>query len=214
MVQGSCPVGHPSWVVSLVLQNLVGAQWSSSGHTTEVFLFLNALFVLASASTRRFGFFHTMSFSGSLSRSGGGLSFAFVTGFVGEVSGPSLAPRFAGFTVLAQPTRDNRNGRLLYPVQAVRCSWSAWAEHRQRCKPFLLPQVVAWRRDRRSLSPSGSRCRGHGDAGSRSRNSLFCVPWARCTHAVAPSLLCEELAVILVDGCGCGARAHPCETTA
>ena len=56
MVRGSWPVCHPSWVVSLVLQNLVGAQWSSSGHTTCVFLFLNALSVLASASTRRFGY--------------------------------------------------------------------------------------------------------------------------------------------------------------
>ena len=65
--------------------------------------------------------FHTMSFSGSLSRSGGGVSFAFVTGFVGKTLGPSLAPRFAGFTVPAQPMRDNRNGRLLYPVRAVRC---------------------------------------------------------------------------------------------
>ena len=41
--------------------------------------------------------------------------------FCGEDSGPSLAPRFAGFTVLAQPTRDNRNGKLLYPVRVVRC---------------------------------------------------------------------------------------------
>ena len=41
--------------------------------------------------------------------------------FCGEDSGPSLAPRFAGFAVPAQPTRDNRNGRLLYPVRAVRC---------------------------------------------------------------------------------------------
>ena len=44
-------------------------------------------------------------------------------GLCGEVSGRSLAPRFAGFTVPAQPKRDNRNGRLLYPVRAVRCSW-------------------------------------------------------------------------------------------
>ena len=42
-------------------------------------------------------------------------------GFCGEDSGPSLAPRFAGFTVPAPPTRDNRNGRLIYPVRAVRC---------------------------------------------------------------------------------------------
>ena len=54
----------------------------------------------------------------------------------------------------------------------------------------------------------------HGGAGSRSRNGLFCVPWAWCTRAVAPSLLGEELAVILVDGCGCGASAHPCEASA
>ena len=54
----------------------------------------------------------------------------------------------------------------------------------------------------------------HGGAGSRSRNGLFCVPWARCTRAVAPYLLCEELAVILVNGCGCGASAHPCEASA
>ena len=65
--------------------------------------------------------FLAMSFSGSLSRSGGRVSFAFVTGFVAKTRGPSLAPRFAGFTVPAQPTRDNSNGRLLYPVRAVRC---------------------------------------------------------------------------------------------
>ena len=55
---------------------------------------------------------------------------------------------------------------------------------------------------------------GHGGAGSRSRNGLFCVPWARCTRAVAPCLLCEELAVILVVGGGCGASAHLCEASA
>ena len=57
MVRGSCPVCHPSGGVSLVLQSLVGARWSSSGHPTCVFSFLDALFVLASALTRRFGYF-------------------------------------------------------------------------------------------------------------------------------------------------------------
>ena len=55
---------------------------------------------------------------------------------------------------------------------------------------------------------------GHGGAGSRSRNGRFCVPWAGRTRAVAPCLLCEELAVILVLGGGCGACAHSCEATA
>ena len=57
----------------------------------------------------------------------------------------------------------------------------------------FLPLGVAWRSYRRSLSPFGSGCRCHGCAGSRSRNGLFCVPWARCACAVAPSLLWEEL---------------------
>ena len=35
-------------------------------------------------------------------------------GFCDEHSGPSLAPLFAGLTVPAQPTRDNRNGRLIF----------------------------------------------------------------------------------------------------
>ena len=59
---------HTSWVVSLVLQNLIGAPWSSSGHTKCVFQILKALFILASASTGRIGVFHAMSFRGSLSR--------------------------------------------------------------------------------------------------------------------------------------------------
>ena len=70
-----------------------------------VFSFLIALFVLASASTRRFGYSMLGFFSGSPSGSGWGcplLSSRFVT----LCSGPSLAPRLAGFTVPARPTRD------------------------------------------------------------------------------------------------------------
>ena len=40
--------------------------------------------------------------------------------FCAENSGPFLAPRFVGFTVPAQPMRDNRSGRLLCPVRAVK----------------------------------------------------------------------------------------------
>ena len=35
-------------------------------------------------------------------------------------------------------TRDNRNGRLLYPVRAVRCSLVRFAVRRQRCERFLF----------------------------------------------------------------------------
>ena len=45
---------HPSWVVALVLQTLIGAQWSSSGHTKCVLLIMKALFIPASASAGRF----------------------------------------------------------------------------------------------------------------------------------------------------------------
>ena len=58
------------------------------------------------------------------------------------------------------------------------------------------------------------RMPGHGGAGAWSRNGQFCVPWAKRTRAVAPCLICEELAVILVFGGGCGASAHSCEASA
>ena len=58
------------------------------------------------------------------------------------------------------------------------------------------------------------RMPGHGGAGSRSRNDMFCVPWADRIRAVALCLLCEELVAILVLGGGCGASAHPCKATA
>ena len=103
----------------------------------------------------------------------------------------------------------NRNGRMLYPVGTVRSSWSAWAVRAVHIAIGCSVKVGS------SISVSfWLRMPGHGGAGSRSRNGLFCVPWARCTRAVAPCLLCEELAVILVDGGGCGASAHPCEASA
>ena len=121
MVRGPCPVCHSSWVVSLVPQNCLGLRGTPSGHTRCAFLLRDALFILASASAGRLGLFHAMSFPGTLSWNEGEVSFAFVTGFVAKTRGPSLAPRFAGFTVPAQPTRDNCNGRLLYPVRVVSC---------------------------------------------------------------------------------------------
>ena len=95
---------HPSWVVSLVLQSLIGAPWSSYGHTKSVFLVLNVLFILALASAGCMGVFHAVSYRGSHSRGWSEVSFSFVPGFVAETQDPSsLAPRFAVFTVPTQP---------------------------------------------------------------------------------------------------------------
>ena len=88
------------------------------------------------------------------------------------------------------------------------------ATHRWRCVPFLFA-TGCYVSVRSSISVSfWLRMPGHGGAGSWSRTGGFCVPWAGRTRAVAPCLLCEELAVILVLGGGCGACAHPCEATA
>ena len=114
MVRGPCPVGHPSWVVSLVLQNLLGAPWSPSGHTRCAALLRDTCFILALSWVISCYVFSWLSF---LERGCGVLCFHHE--FCGEDSGPSLAPRLAGFTVPAQPMRDNRSGRLLYPVRAV-----------------------------------------------------------------------------------------------
>ena len=95
---------HPSWVVSLVLQNLIGPPWSSYGHTKSVFLVLPALFLLAPASAGRMGVFHAVSYRGSHSRGWSEVSFSFVPGFLAGIQDlSSLAPQFAGFTVRAQP---------------------------------------------------------------------------------------------------------------
>ena len=95
---------HPSWVVSLVLQNLIGALWSSYRHMKGVFLVLKALFILAPASAWRIGVFHAVVYRDSHSRGWSEVSFSFVPGFVAKAQDhSSLAPWFAGFTVPAQP---------------------------------------------------------------------------------------------------------------
>ena len=142
MVQGSCPVCHPSGGVSG--SSVLG--WGSVEllRTSDVRVFFSDCTLCPGLGLDwALWVFHVRFFQWLSFRERGGLSFAFVTVFVTMCSGPSLALRFVGFTVPARPTRDNCNGRMLYPVRAVRCSWSAWAAHRQRCVPFMLLQVVA-----------------------------------------------------------------------
>ena len=169
--------------------------------------FLIACFILASALTWRFGYSMFWFFSGSPSGSegGGGVGvLCFRHGFVTLCSGPSLAPRLAGFTVPARPTRDKSQWENVISCGGgqVRLGGASSAVCAVHIATGCSVKVGS------SISVSfWLRMPGHGGAGSRSRNGLFCPPWARCTRAVTPCLLCEELAVILVDGCGCGASA-------
>ena len=97
---------------------------------------------------------------------------------------------------------------------AVRSSWSAWGDASSAMRAVHFATGCSLKVGSSIPVSFWLRMPGHGGASSRSRNGLFCVPWARCTRAVAPCLLCEELAVILVVGVGCGACAHPCEAFA
>ena len=128
--------------VSLVLQNLVGARWSSLQTSDGRVFFLIARFVLASASTWRFGY-SMFGFSVALLPGTGGVSFAFVPVLCRCAPDPPLLLSWRASLYRPSQRETNRNGRMLYPVGAVRSSWSAWAAHRRRCVPFILPQVVA-----------------------------------------------------------------------
>ena len=178
---------HPAWVVSLALQNLLGALWSSSGHTKCVFLLRDTFFILASASAGSFGVFRAMSFPGA------GMGCPLLSSLVLwrrlrplpcssvcvlHCTGPTNARQSQWETVISCAGGQVLPGLLELRIVSDACS-------------SLLPQGVTGRSYRRPLSP-GSGCRCHGCAGSRSRNSLFRVPCARCARTVAPSL-CEEL---------------------
>ena len=141
------------------------------------------------------------------------MSFAFVM-VVTLCSRTSLAPRLAGFTVPARPTRDKSHGERYSLWGRSGLPGPLRATHRRRCVPFLFATGCRVKVGSSISVSFWLRMPGHRGAGSRSRNDMFCVPWADRTRAVAPCLLCEELAVILVLGVGCGASAHPCEGTA
>ena len=132
-----CP---PAWDVSLVLQRLTGAPYEPLRTCEERFLAQKMLFLLALASAKRIGELHILSYRVSLSRGWGEVSFSFVPGFVVKTQGPSsLAPRLEGFSVPAlRNMSNNRNGRLLCPVRAVRCYLDRTAANRPRCERLFV----------------------------------------------------------------------------
>ena len=130
----------PAWDVSLVLQSHTGAPYEPLLTCEERFLAQKTLFLLALASAERIGELHALSYRVSHTRGWGEVSFSFVTGFVAKTQDPSsLAPRFEGFSVPALPNaRNNRNGRLLCPVRAVKVYLDRTAPHRPRCERFFV----------------------------------------------------------------------------
>ena len=157
----------------------------------EHFLAQTTLFLLALASAKRIGELHALSFRTSHTRGWGEVSFSFVPGFVAKTQDPSsLAPRFEGFSVPALlNARNNRNGRLLCPVQAVKRYLDRTAAHRPRCERLFLTAgrskkelskttVSFWLRKTisRAYQLSGTGQPVH-------------TPQARETRGIAPSLL-------------------------
>ena len=130
----------PAWDVSLVLQSLTGAPYEPLRTCEERFLAQKTLFLLALASAKRISELHALSYRVSHFRGWGKVSFSFVPGFVAKTQDPSsLAPWFEGFTVLALlNARNNRNGRLLCPVRAVRRYLDRTAAHRPRCERLFV----------------------------------------------------------------------------
>ena len=148
----------PAWDVTLVLQSLTRAPYEPLRTSDERFLAQKTLFLLALASAKRIGELHAPSHHISHSRDWGEVSFTFVAGFVVKTQDPSSsAPRFEGFTVPTLPNAiANRNGRLLSPVQVVRCYLDRTAAYVRDVSGCSSPQDVARRRSPRTRSPSGS----------------------------------------------------------
>ena len=205
-------VCHPSWVVSLVLQNLIGAPWSSSGHTKSIFSGSES--TLHPSLCLGWAYWCVpcyviswLSFQGL----GWGVFFFFRPGLRGEDSGPLLPCSSVCGLHCDGPTKHKTiaMGDCYVLCGRSGVTWSAWLRIVSDASGSFLPQGVVWRSYRSPLSPSGSGCRCHGCAGSRLWNGLFCVPWAQCARAVAPSLLWEELC------CHPGGRArlwHSCSS--
>ena len=130
----------PAWDVALALQSLTGAPYEPLWTCDERFLAQKMLFLLALASAKRIGELHALSYHVSHARNWVEVSFSFVPGFVAKTQDPSsLAPRFEGFTVPVLPNaRNNRNGRLLCTVRAVRCYLDRTAAHHPRCERLFV----------------------------------------------------------------------------
>ena len=104
----------------------------------------------------------------------------------------SLAPRFEGFSVPALPNgRNNRNGRLLCPVRAVRVYLDRTAPHRPQCERFF---VTAGCSKKEIAKTTVSWLRKTISRAYELSGTALPVPalQARETRGIAPSLLFKK----------------------
>ena len=184
----------PAWDIALVLQSLTGSPYEPLQTLDERFLAQKTLFLLALASAKRIGKLHALSYRVSHSKGWGEISFSFVPGFVAKTQDPSsLAPRFESFTVPALPNaRNNRNGRLLCPVRAVRRYLDRTAAHRLRCERLF----VTAGRSKKEISKTTVSfwlrkmiSRAYQLSGTK---QPVPAPRVQVTHGIAPSLLFKK----------------------
>ena len=160
----------------------------------ERFLAQKMLFLLALASAKRIGELHALTYRVSHTRNWGDVSFSFVTGFVAKTQDPSsLAPRFEGFSVPALPkARNNRNGRLLCPVWAVRVYLDRTAPHCPRCERFFVTAGCSKKEIAKTTVSFWLR-KTISRAYELSGTALpVPAPQARETRGITPSLLFKE----------------------
>ena len=176
-----------------MLQSLTGAPYEPLRTYDERFLAQKTHFLLALASAKRIGELHALSYRVSHSRNFGETSFSCVPGFVAKTRDlSSLAPRFEGFTVPALPNaRNNRNGRLLCPVRAVRRYLDRTAAHRPRCERLFITAGRSKKMSKTTVSfwlPK-TISRAYELSGTE---QPVPAPRARETGSIAPSLLFKK----------------------
>ena len=122
---------HPSWVVSLVLQNLIGAPWTSYRHMKSIFSGSES--ALPPGPCLGWVYWcmpccHIVTHSRGWSE----VSFFFRPGLHGKDSGHLLCSSVCGLHCTG-PTKHET-----LAVRAVRCYLDRFAAHRQRCERFLF----------------------------------------------------------------------------
>ena len=130
----------PAWDVALVLQSLTNQPYEPIRETEERFLAHKMLFLIALASAKRVGELHALSYRVSHSADWKEVSFSFVPGFVAKTQDQSsFDPQFENFTVPALPkSSSSPNGRLLFPVQAVKRYLDRTSQQRPRYERLFV----------------------------------------------------------------------------